>query len=77
MIDTLRVKAAVDRCPFSPLISILFFHWQNMVEMRPPISLEDIEMAGNTADPVKLDTCNCDHCVSQAKLEQVVRKCIA
>ena len=46
-----------------------------MVEIRPPISLEDIEMAGNTADPVKLDTCNCDHCVSQAKLEQVVRKC--
>ena len=45
-----------------------------MVEIQPPIGLEDIEMGGNTVDPVKLDTCSCDHCVSQAKLEQVVRK---
>ena len=44
-----------------------------MVEIRPPITLEDLEVAGSMPDPVKLDTCNCDHCVSQAKLEQVVR----
>ena len=47
--------------------------YQGMVDIRPPITLEDLEMAGSTPDPVKLDACNCDHCVSQAKLEQVVR----
>ena len=43
-----------------------------MVEIRPPITLEDLEVAGSMPDPVKLDTCNYDHCVSQAT-EQVVR----
>jgi len=40
------------------------------IPLFPPLMMDD-EEALRRADLGKLDPCNCDHCVSQAKLEQV------